>query len=229
MKVPGLSLLLGLVACCGIAQADSFTFDNGIVSADMEVTVSGNSLIVEVDNTTASGQEVIMAFGADVFNYSALTLNSWTLTGFERAGAGTVADPYVLNSVDLTTEGWSRVSSTNGNFSFVNETIATSGTDLSGGLYNPAYIASDPFLQNNSEPLFTTATLTLNFDGVPEPWYYEYADGDRASPQVRFMGDLGSFNLVPGNGDNPVPEPGTFALFGAALGAAWFIRRRRSA
>ncbi|MHC4450990.1 MAG: PEP-CTERM sorting domain-containing protein [Planctomycetota bacterium] len=30
------------------------------------------------------------------------------------------------------------------------------------------------------------------------------------------------------NGD-PVPEPGTFALFGAALGAAWFIRRRRSA
>ena len=114
MRLPGLDLLLGLIACCGIAQADSiesFTFDNGIVSAEMTVKVEGNSLIVEVDNTTESDSAVIMGFGVDVLNFGDLTLDSWTLTGSNRSGSGTLSDPYVLNSVDLTTEGWSRVSS----------------------------------------------------------------------------------------------------------------------
>jgi len=32
-----------------------------------------------------------------------------------------------------------------------------------------------------------------------------------------------------GGGETPVPEPGTLALLGAALGCGWFVRRRRSA
>ena len=33
----------------------------------------------------------------------------------------------------------------------------------------------------------------------------------------------------PTSGGNDLPEPGTFVLFGAVLGAGWFIRRRRTA
>jgi hypothetical protein len=219
-------MMVGALLAFGTqVKADSFTFDNGDVSGTMEISVSGNTLTAIVENTTASSADVIVAFGIELDDPEP-SLVSWSLIGVDKDG----------ETRDLGDEGlWVLTTSAAGNLDLSNVAATDDyGTDLTGGLYNPDYNTSGTtYLQNNDDPIFTTATWTLTFDDTPVPLYFA-ADGSQSgSPTMRFMGASDGGNIV-GDGTTlngvsatPTPEPGTIALIGLAIVAVGVRRRRR--
>lgn len=211
---------------------DSFAFsgtypDGSTASATMDISIVGSTLTATVENTspTSFGGSVhapaLTGFGFDL-NPDSLGLTSWTLHAKTAAGTAVqIGSNSGSWDWEMDVDGWNGI-----NLDYIPRI-----QNVDGALYNPGVAGDIGDNTGSSDNYFTTATLVMNFDADPTLVAGPRTTGRDAysgSPFVRFKGEPDSLKLVGTPGD-PVPEPGTFALFGAALGAAWFIRRRRSA
>ncbi len=203
------------------ALADSFTFDfygeilsgeegyPGIGTATMGIEVVGNTVTVEVDNTSPTlndNMPGITAFGFDFENAGDLVLSSWSLNN----GVDFVAS-------DAMQRLWSMESSDDG---IAVDILPNTRRGSNYAFYNP-FFADRP--ANNS--FFDTATLTLQFNTAPLLNF----DGEW-SPFVRMqsvgLGGEGSLKL-PGIVSTPVPEPGTMIIFGVCFATLAGFRLRK--
>ncbi|MHC4940346.1 MAG: PEP-CTERM sorting domain-containing protein, partial [Planctomycetota bacterium] len=82
-------------------------------------------------------------------------------------------------------------------------------------------------LGNGVEGIQDSITIKLDISGTWNKPYWDEQDLINAIDGGAVALTFGSPTVADGN--VPVPEPGTFVLLGAVLGAGWFIRRRRSA
>jgi hypothetical protein len=189
----------------------------------MDISIIGKQLVAEVNNTSpidliggtdGGNSPGITGFGFNL-NPASLVLQSWKLTAYD-------------SNSNLVTIG----SSGPGTYDWVMGTTLASievdylpnnGGSPDGAIFNPLSL-KDP---NSTLPggindiYFTTAILTMDFDGTPE-----LAEG-KWSPFVRMqivgLDGEGSLKLPPS-----VPEPSTMLLLGAGLiGLAGFGRRIR--
>ena len=201
------------------AQGALFTFSGtdagGTGSATMDITISGNQLVVVLENTSpvdlnggsnGGNSPGISGFGFDL-NPDALVLISWSLTD---STLSTIGD----DSAGLDWQIGTNLAGVNLDY------LPNNGGVADGMLFNPA-AASDP---NNTLPggsndiYFTTATLTMNFNTAPT-----LALGD-FSPFVRMQNvgnnGAGSLKLF-------VPEPTSMLLLGIGLIGLATVRRRK--
>ncbi len=252
-----LALLLLAPFC---ASAVTYNFDNtgniddpypgdGINNAVMTVDVTGNSLIVTIDNTSPvlngdnpqkPNSPGITGFGFD-FDLGGLMMpdpESWILEAQELVGSSLGTS--TLGSSVTGTWGWDFSSNGIQSINFLDFATRTVN-GMNYGLYNPAVIAAGNTLGNS--PRFTLATLTMTLpDDVPNDGYfdiiagltetvgnaYQYdvwvrlqsTDSDReGSAKLEGMLDDGTIIFI--------PEPSALILFCVGIAGLLAYRRKK--
>jgi len=196
------------------SHAAMFLFEGtdmgGTGSATMDISVSGNRLIVVVNNVsptvlddgTGYNAPGITAFGFDLVGAGTINCASWTLKAYDTAGGSLnpVADGY-----------WGLAEGSNTNGITVDYAVYTTNGSK-GALYHPdvaGWESEDDFL-GGPPHYFTEAMLLIEFDGEP---ILDFS-GDW-SPFIRMqnvgLNGEGSLKLT------HAPIPSAFFLLGSGL------------
>jgi hypothetical protein len=228
--------LIGAGVLSGVIYALTFTFsgtdelldrtlralpsEGGTASADM---ISGSTLSGALDNTSPillddlSGPDApaITEFGINLENTSTSDLNSWILTGFDDPDD---ASPVTIGSSSIAGVLGGTQAGVDADF------FPQADDGINGGRLH-SDVSSNPI----NDRFFTTAFLTLVFDGAPILELLTDPDlncGGQVdcSPYVGYQtvgNNDGGLTLsgIPGdgNGNGTLPEPATHLLMGLGL------------
>lgn len=190
--------------------------------------VDADTLQVVVDNTSPEDfAPALLSFGFFVDPDGSGLLD---FTAFADDGTGTLTDIVPFWTVNQGSQG------------LFADFVADNGNGVQDGLYNPDVIGRPAqSLIGNTNPFFTTATFTFNFDQPVSLVLQDVAVGSglTGSTFVRFQkvgpNAKGGTKIActtsdpactPG-GPNPVPEPGMIGLLGGGLLCVAFLVRRR--
>lgn len=240
------------------AHALTYTFwgedEGGVGSATMNITITGNTLTLTLDNTSPTSLiesadwniSAITGFGFNLGNDPLPTLESWSLTAF-NTGNEEVTIGRGGTEVKGNLGPWNM-----GDWQHGVELDYLSHIDngIANALYNPK-LTEDDFIFRGPSAYLTKAVLTMRFDATPslaDPQLI-FRDEDESGNKIEYWGATyvrfqrvgfdtkGSLKLVgdpfeaPGGGPlpTPVPEPGTIVLLGAGLlGLGIYVRRRKN-
>lgn len=212
---------------------------NGIGSATMDITTSGNTLTAVIQNTspvtTSNGNANIpgiTAFGFNLTNEPLPAIISWSLTAYLKTDTGPAATSTNIGSGGTGEWGLLIGDKLEGvKLDYIpNNSGASSNT--SAILYNPLV---DPALigTGGNVAYYTTAILTLDFSAAPlfsfeemlSPYIRMQRVGDNAAGSLKLYGSTNGN----GGGQDVIPEPSTILLLGAGLVGLGFWHRRRKA
>lgn len=229
------------IASRGDASVYQFAFSgsdaNGIGSAEMKITISGNTLTLELDNTSPTtlisgsglNAPAITGFGFDLVNSP--TLTNWTMSALPYISgppASVGLTPVVVGSMGGSGNDWVMSTFMAG---VTLDYLPTLGNMADGRIYNPAVVGS--VSPNGPHDIyFTTTTLVMEFNSPPELLLNlnSIAGNNNPSPYVRYqnVGNNGAGSLKlhsdlqpdDSTDDGVVPEPGTLAIWTLLIGCA---------
>jgi|MudIll2142460700_1097286.scaffolds.fasta_scaffold315491_2 hypothetical protein len=212
-KFISVAIVIAIVSFSFPADALMYQFsgtDNGgIGSGTMDVSISGNTLTIIINNTSPYRNIDNTPWNAPAldgigFNLGGLTnadLSSWTLWAYSNKANTTSV---LIGGTGSVIGAWGF-----GNLPSVALNVElTNGSGIQSALYNPAVVGG-----TGPGPYYTTAKLTMNFNqDIPE----------FTSPFMRMQNvgkdGEGSLKLYGTTDDGvPVPEPGTMLLLGLGL------------
>ena len=206
----------------------------GCGTAEMNISISGNTLTMLLDNTspttlddgTGINTPGITTFGFNVAEPTP-TIISWTLTAFNIDGSGPVRiDDQTGGSGDWV------MTTTQAGVSLDFLPSAGDPANVQGALYNPLAAAGFAATPNYE----TGATLSITFDSAPflneEPCANSVGGDCTTYVRMQNVGLNGAGSLkLPGGGggeDPPsaIPEPNILALMSMGMLGGLFMRRR---
>lgn len=216
--------------------------NGGTGSATMDISTSGSTLTVVVDNTSPTGLDNdesllnfpgIVAFGFDLTNDPLPTIVDWSLEAQEYDTVNDVLTTLTIGNMSNPSLWDILVNDTNGLEGVKREYLPNTpnpsqgNANVDGALYNPA-LFDDPDFQYSDlgqhTSYFTTATLTITFNSAPvldpdiAPYVRMQRVGQNASGSLKLYGTPGP----------PIPEPTTILLVGLGLlGIAGFRKKLR--
>lgn len=216
---------VAMLALSSVARADvtllGVCSPDGTNQCSKSLTLSSNGLLtITLVNTTTGNGAASTYITADGFNLPS------GVGIFDPAGSATFQFTSTSNTFQFYTAGPFNFPNAEG-AGAANFLISAQGPDGTGG-GNPSGGIRGGCAANNLAPC--TATFTVRLTGVNALNEAQVAMAIFNSEVIRARGDLGSDVDVPGNPNNPIPEPMTMLLFGTGLaGVAAKVRRRRKA
>lgn len=210
------------------AQAMLYTFsgtdEGGIGSATMDISIIGNTLTANIENTSPTdligapagsggNSPGITGFGFNL-DPDTLSLTSWELEAFDE---NDLSSPITIGNGSPGLD-WMMYTTQEGvTLDYLPHT--TGGID--GALYNPDTLSD----LNNTLPggvndtYFTKALLTMNFDQI----HTLLSDFENYYIRMQNVGLDGEGSLKL----NPIPEPATMLLLGSGLIAFAMVGRKK--
>lgn len=219
---------VGTLALGGVAQAQTFNFDD-------QVNAAGTSLL----NTTPTGFTV-SGGTVDLVKSGEFSIDCAGGAGGCVDLDGSTGDAGIILSNDAFVSGAGELKQVSLDFSG-NQRGGSSDTITGGLLFNPAVTLSDVLITLDGITLFSSATLpsaTLSFGSLPvlaDDPFKTIAVRFRSSADTAFrvqLGALGGDNIGPVIDNlsiSAVPEPATWAMMIGGFGLVGGAMRRRAA
>lgn len=243
-----------LVACASASALPTFTLDPGPLLTTSPVTVRADNILISdfakivLSGTSfsESGYLAVTGFelGGNVLTGTGLNIDYGMYFQFNGKGivTSTNLNPVAgrtfgdFTSLEFTLYGYKGagatfgISNTNDPFETASGEIVLATGRLISGDVNSA--PEDGLFRTSAgaKVTFDVAPTAGTFFAEPNPFYnMSFATFSNSSSQVKVFS--GGFNITQGGGSvnfaAPIPEPETYALMLAGLGAVAFVARRR--